>query len=361
MRQGVDRLDRLSHKRAETMDCGDLAMTLNIGLIARLAFALVILAPAALWGTLALWFRAPGPDAARPLFAAFFAIFALGCLIKLFRAPRWRAGAVFVLGFALLLGWWSTLVPPRDADWAPDVSRQVTGEVKGDILTLTNMRDFDWVTPTQFHENWKTESFDLSKLNALDVFLAYWAGPEMTHPIISFGFSDGRFLAWSIEVRSRRGGEFSPLADLFKANPLVIIASDERDSVRLRANIRKEDVQLYRLNLSPELTRKILLQFVADSNALAEQPRFFNSLSSNCTTSALRLVRAAGGVQPFDWRLIVNGFLPSLFYERGLVDTSISYDELRARSHIGDQARAADQAPDFSNLIRVNVPTPKRN
>lgn len=322
----------------------------------RVILAVFALTPTALWGTMALWFRAPGPEAARPVFAALFAIFALACLIGLFRARPFRAGAAFAAVFTLLLVWWSSLVPPREADWAPEVARQVTGEVKGDILTLTNMRDFDWTTPTQFKENWTTQSYDLSKLDALDVFLAYWAGPEMTHPIVSFGFSDGRFLAWSIEVRPLRGGEFSPIADLFKANPLVIIASDERDSVRLRANIRKEDVQLYRLHVSPELTRRILLEFVADSNALASQPRFFNSLTSNCTTSALRLVRAAGGVQPFDWRLIANGFLPSLFYERGLLGTGLSYDELRARARIGDLARAADHSPDFSQALRARLP-----
>ena len=46
----------------------------------------------------------------------------------------------------------------------------------------------------------------------------------MAHVIMSFGFDGGDYLAWSIEVRRRKGGEFSPMADLFKSNPLVIIA-----------------------------------------------------------------------------------------------------------------------------------------
>jgi len=51
------------------------------------------------------------------------------------------------------------------------------------------------------------------------MFMSYWSGPTIAHVIMSFGFDDGRYLAWSIEVRRLAGGSFSPLADLFKNSP----------------------------------------------------------------------------------------------------------------------------------------------
>jgi hypothetical protein len=48
-------------------------------------------------------------------------------------------------------------------------------------------------------------SYDLAKLNVLDLFLSYWAGPEMAHLIMSFGFDDGQQFARSMgEAREER-------------------------------------------------------------------------------------------------------------------------------------------------------------
>ena len=206
--------------------------------------SLFVILPIGVWATLALWYRAPGPESVRVLAASVFGLLALATLAAPWFNRRAAALVAFALAFGAVLLWWGTIKPVETANWSPDVARQVTGVVDGDVLTLTNVRDFDWTNKTDFTEHWTTESFDLSKLRTLDLFLAYWAGPTMTHVIMSFGFEDGRYLAWSVEVRSRKGGEFSPVADLFKSNPLVIIAANERDVVRLRSNIRGEDVQL---------------------------------------------------------------------------------------------------------------------
>lgn len=322
--------------------------------------SLFVILPIGVWATLALWYRAPGPESVRALAATAFGLLALATLAAPWFNRRAAALAAFALAFGAVLLWWGTIKPVETANWSPDVARQVTGVVDGDMLTLTNVRDFDWTSKTDFTEHWKTETFDLSKLRTLDLFLAYWAGPTMTHVIMSFGFEDGRYLAWSVEVRSRKGGEFSPVADLFKSNPLVIIAADERDVVRLRSNIRGEDVQLYRLRTPPDAARAILLQYVQESNALAASPQFYNSIATNCTTAVVKLIRAAGSPMPFDWRLIVNGFLPGFLYDNKAVDTSIPLEELRALSRVSERARAADGSPDFSRLIREGVPKPSQ-
>jgi predicted signal transduction protein with EAL and GGDEF domain len=329
-----------------------------VATVFRIVLSALVVVPVSAWSALALWFRLPAPEWVRAFAAGLIAVLGLATIAALFFRRSIAALTVFAVVFGALLVWWSTIRPPTDGDWAPDVARQTTGTVEGDILTLSDVRDFEWRTDDDFTERWSKRSYDLSKLKTLDLFLAYWAGPEMAHVIMSFGFEGDEYLAWSVEVRREKTGEFSPVADAFRNHTLIYLATTERDSVRLRANVRGEDVRLYRLNTPPEQAKLLLLEYASQSTALAARPKFYNSITANCATVVAKLVRAAGGTLPLDWRLVVNGFLPGFLYDRGAVVTTMPLSELMARARIDDQAKAADQSPDFSRLIRVGVPSP---
>ncbi len=320
------------------------------GILARVAIGAAVLL-VSVWAALALWYRLSLPEEARLLAAGAFGLLGLATIVALVRR-RAAAASLFALAVAGVFVWWTSIVPPADADWSPDVARQVTGTVDGSVLSLTGVRNFDWRGEDDFTPAWETRRYDLDQLRTLDMFMSYWAGPSMAHMILSFGFADGRYLAWSVEVRRRRGGGFSPIADLFKSNTLVLVAAEERDVIGVRTNIRGEDVQRYRLDIPQEMIRALLLQYVADANALATRPTFYNSLTSNCTTTVVRMARALGDVLPADWRLIVNGYLPEYAYDMGALDSSRPMAELRAEARISPRALAAGLTSSFSQDIR---------
>ena len=99
----------------------------------------------------------------------------------------------------------------------------------------------------------------------------------------------------------------------------------------------------------------LLLEYVADANGLAESPRFYNSITTNCTTTIVKMMRIAGDTMPFNWRFIVNGYA----YQRDALDTRIPLSELKSLAHIDKRAGVADNSSDFSQLIRVDVPSPE--
>ena len=91
-------------------------------------------------------------------------------------------------------------------------------------------------------------------------------------------------------------------------------------------------------------------------NELAERSRWYNALSHNCTTTIRHHAEAVGPSNPWDWCILANGRLDELLYERGAIDTSLPFADLRERSDITEKAKAAGTDPGFSRDIREGLP-----
>ncbi len=313
-----------------------------------------VLLAATAWGSAALWFD--GPDS-RPLAALLATAYALACLASLFRVrPRRRAYAFLLTLFAGVLVWWLSLPPSNERDWQPDVARLPTAEFHGDIVTIHNVRNFDYRSETDFTPHWETRSYDLSRLNGLDLFVIYWGSPSIAHTILSWDFDDGKRLAISIETRKEVGESYSAVRGFFRQYELYYVIADERDVIGLRTNHRHEDVYLYLLRTPPDRARAILLDYLKGINRLAERPKWYNALSANCTTTIrLHVADVVEGV-PHDWRLLANGYLDELLYEKGIVNRSLPFAALKQRSYINPKANALPLDQHFSRAIREGLP-----
>ena len=304
------------------------------------------------WCAAALHFTGPRPPLLADALAVGVLVVGFGILLRV--RPFGRT----VLALAVLFGvfglWWRSVEPRNDRDWQVDVARTPRVQIAGDLLTVHDLRNFDYRSETDFTQRWETRTFDLAKLNGLDLFMSYWGSSAIAHTILSWDFSDGQHLAISIETRKVVGQEYSAIAGFFRQYPIYYVVADERDVVRVRTNYRGENVWMYRLKPPrPVAARALLLDYVASINALAERPAWYNALTDNCTTSIQRHARHLNpGGNPFGWRLLANGHMPELLYEQGRLDTSLPFAELERRSHIDARAKAADQDPAFSARIR---------
>ncbi len=310
------------------------------------------------WGALALHFAGPGAGVIRDVVAVAWMLVAGG--VVLFVRPLGGRVVAFAVAAAVMLAWWGSIRPRNDRAWLRDVVRPPHGEVDGDLLTIHDVRNFDYRSATDFTERWETRTYDLSRLDRLDLFLAYWGSPRIAHTILSWAFQDGDHLAASIETRKEVGESYDAIAGFFRRYELYYVVADERDVIRLRTNYRGEHVYLYPLRTPRDRVRKLLLDYVRAMNALATKPKFYNAGTDNCTTNILVHAQQIGVMVPLDYRIVLNGYIDRMLYERGVLDTSRPFDALKAGSSIDARARAADRDPAFSIRIREGIIVPPR-
>jgi hypothetical protein len=271
------------------------------------------------------------------------------------RRPGKKLAVVF-FAFAMVLAWWLTLKPSNEGNWQPDVARLAWADINGDEFTFHNVRNCDYRTATEYTPHWETRTVRLSQITGIDLAIDYWGSPWIAHPIVSFQFSDAPPLCFSIEIRKTVGQSYSTIGGLYRQYTLIYVVADERDVIRLRTNYRHEDIYLYHTTAPPDRARARFLEYVNSLNALRAHPRWYNAITTNCTT-AIRNQRPTDERVPWDWRILLNGKADELLYEHGaFVTGGLSFTELKAQSLINARAKAADASPDFSELIRVGLP-----
>jgi Domain of unknown function (DUF4105) len=321
----------------------------------RLALAALMwgaLALTTLWAAAALyidvrisWLRVPLAGA-----------YVVGVLVAwIFVRRPWKM-VITAAGFLIVLTWWFTLQPSNNRDWLPDSAVLPFAEITGNQINIHNIRNCDYRTETDYDVHYYDKVFDLDQLRTVDLYLVTWGSPDIAHTMVSFDFATGDHVCFSIETRKEKGEDYSALKGFFRQFELTYAVADERDVVRLRTNYRVgEEVCLYRLQATPEQGRQLFLDYLRRVNELHERAEWYNALTDNCTT-AIRTQRAATDRAPWDWRMLLNGHLDELLYERGAIVTNLPFAELKKMSNINARAKRADRSADFSEQIRQNLP-----
>lgn len=321
--------------------------------VAHIITACVLLLGGA-WALLALSLTGAGPEGPH-LLRALGAVLLSGAAVAVWlRHSKRAAVGVMAVGCVAIWGWTQTVRPAKHADWAPDLARSARAEVEGTRVTLYDVRDFRYRSTSDWDAAWYSATYDTRELTGawfiVEPFSGVWGA---AHTMVSFGFADGRYLVFSVEVRREKGETFSALGGLFRQFELTYVVGDERDLVQLRSNHRKDDVYLYPVDASRERIASFFLDMVARMNALHEAPEFYDTLTNNCTTNLVRHLEKVSQVEvPYDHRTLLPAFSDALAYELELIDRDAPLDTVRKRYHINARAQAADGRQDFSRRIR---------
>lgn len=324
-----------------------------VRLLATLVLAMIVVV-GVVWGAMALWFDGPQSRVLAGVLA--IGLLTLSILLIALVRPSLRGLAVAVLPVVAVALWWTSIPASNTRDWTPDVARTARASFDGSLVTIQNVRNFKYRSESDYDPHWETRTYDLDKIRGVDLFLSFWGPTQIAHTIVSWDFGDGQHLAISIETRKEKGESYSALRGFFRQYELYYVVADERDLVGLRANYRGEQVYLYRIRVPAAQARALLVDYLNEVNRLADHPQWYNALTQNCTTAIRGHAQDIGAGGRLDWRLLANGHLDELLYERAQIDTSLPFADLKARSDITEKAKAADDSPDFSTQIRQGLP-----
>lgn len=307
------------------------------------------------WAALALWLD--GPDS--KILAGTMAVGLLlaSMLLLAFVRPFLRGLLVALLPIVAVAVWWGSIPPSNERDWSPDVAHTARAAFGGSRVTVHNVRNFKYRSESDYDQRWERRSYNLDRIRGVDLFLSFWGPTHIAHTIVSWEFDDGQPLAISIETRKQKGESYSALRGFFHQYELYYAVADERDLIGLRTDYRGEQVYLYRIRVPQSQARALLVDYLNEVNQLADHPRWYNALTQNCTTTIREHTLKAGAGGRLDWRLLANGHIDQLLYERHQIDTDLPLASLRAQSNITERARAAaDDSLDFSSRIRQGLP-----
>ena len=231
---------------------------------------------------------------------------------------------------------------------------------------MHNIRNFDWKPDGSYTERWETRQLNLDKISGVNIVTSYWMGPQIAHTLVSFNFSDQAPLVFSIEIRKEKNENFSAVGGFFRQFELSLVAADEKDIIYTRSNVRKEQVYLFPIKMTNTQAKALFNEYLKTVDELQKEARWYNTLTSNCTTLVFDMVQAINPNElPKDYRLIVSGYLPNYLYDLNVLSHHYTVPEWYQMAYIN--ARAAEyetfkykSSANFSAAIREGLPQPSQ-
>jgi hypothetical protein len=277
---------------------------------------------------------------------------------RLRRLRRWlRAPALLILVFLI---WFLAQRPSLDRDWQPGLDRLPRAEFQGDTVHIQNVRNFRTQPDHSRLARYEDRTYDLSQVESLWYILSIfngdgWRGPA--HSMLSFGFADGRFLVVSVEARKEVGEDYSVWLGAVRRFEMMYVVGDERDMLLDRCAFRDDIVHMYPIVAQPDQIARLLRDMLTTANTLREKPRFYNTLTGNCTS---KLRDEVNNVFPHrippTWKVVLPGYTDTLLRDLGLLKGETEIDKIRTLYRVDEIGAAIGDVPEFSRLIREGLP-----
>jgi len=255
-------------------------------------------------------------------------------------------------------------IPQLEADWEGDCAFMPQVDVKDDVVSISNFRDFHWRTTRDRDEIWINRSVKIDELENIWYVVDHFSSMKgMAHIMLSFEFKDGNHLTASFECRRRKGQRYDPWKGLWRNYELCLVWGTERDLIGLRTNVRGNKVHLYRVTSTPEKKKALFLELCHRSQQLTTNAEWYNSLFTTCLTSIVQQVnRITPNRIPLTWRYLLPGHSTRAALRLGLIEDWGGYRKTVKQGQLEAlERKSTDDEFLFSKMIRERMPESSTN
>lgn len=224
--------------------------------------------------------------------------------------------------------------PSNERTWIPAQARTAAASAEGTEITLQNVRDWTYSAEAVLDEVWLDLTVDTEEIVRVWFLIEPFSDFEAVgHTFLSFELEDGSAISFSVEARREEGEEYSAIKGQFRAYELSYQWGTERDFVTRRLSYLDHPLRLYPLELSPEAAQALFRSLAKETNDLATSPRFYNTLTANCTNVLANLVNEHyPGTLPYDISWNLTGYADRYLMDQGLIALKGTVEETQ-RAH----------------------------
>ncbi len=217
----------------------------------------------------------------------------------------------------------------NDRDWYPYLARTSHVTLEADRFRVAPVSDWTYNAQGPLTQSYGEAAYDISDVRNVWFMLEPQPGSNLAaHTLLLFEFGDDRLLGLTIEARRERSEDYSAVRGAFNTFELSYLWAESRDLLTRRAVLLDHEVFVYPVAITPEQLQGLLRNVLQRTDELEAEPRFYNTLFSNCTNE---LAKAAG----FQWApaFILTGTSDEYLFERGIIPGD-TFEQAHARSDV---------------------------
>lgn len=206
--------------------------------------------------------------------------------------------------------------PRLDRNWVEHLALTPTVDVRDEGFSVAPVTDWAYAgTDAPAAKDYTAFSGGFADLkNVWFVIEPHPGMKPMAHTLVLFEFGNDRMVGLTIEARREATEKYSALWGAFNRFELAYIWSTPRDLLTRRAVMLEHDVLVYPLALSAAQKETFLRDLLAETQALATRPRFYNTLFSNCTNELAKTAKL-----PWNFAFVLTGYSAEQLHRMKLI------------------------------------------